>query len=133
MPDPGFEQLRQALFTRGISKTYTDRLIAELGEHYFDLEADRRAAGEAPPQAAAAARQALGSDTAIVMQVLARPQLRRWDPWVARLIGWAHGEAALLGPIAAPVIARWSASISLGVILTVGLLFALARAIAIGV
>jgi hypothetical protein len=133
MPDPGFERLRQGLLAGGISKTYIDRLTAELREHYLDLEADRRAAGETPIQAATAARRTLGNDAAIVLQVLTRPELRRPDHWVERLAGWVHVEADLLGPVTAPAIARWSASISLGAVLTVGLLFALARAIAIGV
>ncbi|NIW23145.1 MAG: hypothetical protein GWN29_00470 [Gammaproteobacteria bacterium] len=110
----------------------------ELCEHRTDLEAERLAAGDSRSQAAAQAKKRLGSDAVIVAQVLARPELRgRW--WRVRAalrqlqpVG-ATGAHWSGGAVATPIIARWTASVGLGSLLTIALLFALARSITLGV
>ena len=137
MPDIDFSALRQGLYEQGVATGYAERLVAELREHRVDLEAERLAAGDPRAEAAVRARQQLGSDAAIVAQVLARPELRgRWSSLRAALRPLqAIGVAAFMGRaalVAAPALARWTASISLGALATVVMLFALARTIAIG-
>ena len=137
MPEFDFSSLRQGLYERGVAAGYARRLVAELREHGVDLEAERLAAGDSRAEAALRARQRLGSDAAIVAHVLARPELRgRWSSLRAALrlspsigVTGVHGSG---GAVAAPALARWTASISLGALATVVMLFALARTIAIG-
>lgn len=137
MPDSGFSALRQSLYERGVATGYAERLVTELREHRVDLEAESLAAGDSRSEAALRARQRLGSDAAIVAQVLARPELRgRWSSFRAALrplqpVGSA-GAYWSGGAVAAPTIARWTASVGLGALVTVAMLFALARTIAIG-
>lgn len=138
MPSVDFNALRRGLYEQGIAKAYADRLVAELREHRADLEAERLAAGDSRAEAATRAKQRLGSDTAIVAQVVSRPQLRgRWSHVRAALRTLSPLEAVAVhwsgGGIAAPVIVRWTASVSLGSFLTVALLFALSQSIAIGI
>lgn len=138
MPDTGFSALRRGLYERGIASRYAQRLVAELREHRIDLEAERLAAGDSRAAAALHAKQRLGRDTAIVAQVLARPELRgRWAGVRAAVrplqpLGTVSGHWPD-GGLAAPAIARWTASVSLGSLATVATLFALARTIAVGV
>ncbi|MDH3418461.1 MAG: hypothetical protein OEM78_03240 [Gammaproteobacteria bacterium] len=137
MPDIDFSALRQRLYEQGVATGYAERLVAELREHRVDLEAERLVAGDSRAEAAVRARQQLGSDAAIVAQVLARPELRgRWSSVRAALRPLQSiGIAGVYGPggaVAAPALARWTASISLGAVATVVMLFALARTIAIG-
>jgi len=138
MPDPGFGALRQALYEQGVAAGYADRLVTELREHRFDLEAEGLAVGESPCKAALAAKQRLGSEAAIVAQVLVRPELRgTWSSLRAALrplqLAFASGGTQWpAGTIAAPAVARWMASVSLGTLVTVAILFALAQTTVIG-
>jgi hypothetical protein len=140
MRDPGFGDLRKALFAQGIAASYADRLVMELREHHLDLVAEGLAAGDSPERAESSARHRLGNDVAIIAQVLARPELRgRWSSGVRAALKPLQLAFAPLGPqclggavTAGPAIARWSVSIGLGTVLTLGLLFGLARTIALG-
>lgn len=137
MRDSHFEQLRAILVDRGISARYADRLIVELEDHYFDVEAERLAAGDGRADAASTARESLGSDASIAAQVLSRPELSgrccgirlALRPIALALIAGSWGGGATL---AAPAIARWGASIAFGSMVTVALLFAMARTMAVG-
>ena len=138
MPDGDFSALRRNLYERGVAAGYADRLIAELREHRIDLEAERLAAGDSRSAAALRAGQRLGSEAAIAAQVLARPELRgHWSSLRALLRQLqpldAVGAQWSGSAVAAPVIARWTASVSLGSLMTVATLFALARTITLGV
>lgn len=138
MPDIGFGALRQALYEQGVAAGYADRLVTELREHRRDLEAESLAVGNSPSKAALCAKQRLGSEAAIVAQVLARPELRGpWSSLRAALrplqLAFASGETQWpAGMIAAPAVARWTASVSLGTLITIAMLFALAQTTAIG-
>lgn len=138
MPDIRFNALRRSLYAQGIATDYAERLVEELSEHRRDLEAERLAAGDLRSVAAERAMRRLGRDAAIVAQVMARPELYgRWS----RIRAWLRplqpfGTAGTHwsgGAVAAPAIARWTASVSLGSLLTVATLFVLAQSIALGV
>ena len=109
--DIELRSLRRRLYEQGIAKRYAERLVVELREHRDDLEAERLAAGDARSVAAAKAIQRLGSDSVIVAQVLARPELRgRWSRFRAACralqsldMGTLHWSG---GGVAAPVIER---------------------------
>lgn len=138
MPSNGFSILRRSLDEQGVAKRYAERLITELREHRADLEEERLAAGDSVANAARRARQRLGCDAAIVAQVLARPELRgRWSGVRAALFArrpvCAVGAPWSAEALTAPAIARWTASVSLGSLLTVALLLVLARSITLGV
>ena len=88
--------------------------------------------------AAQRAGQRLGSEAAIAAQVLARPELRGHWSSLRALLRHLHplgvvGAQWSGSAVAAPVIARWTASVSLGSLMTVATLFALARTITLGV
>ena len=135
MRDTRFERLQTALLDRGVPARYAERLIAELDDHYHDLESERRAAGDSRRLAASRARRSLGSDRSIIAQVVARPELRgRWFGIRAALrLACASAESMPFGMSEGAAIARWSASISLGMLMTVATLLVLARTVAIGV
>ncbi len=138
MPKPGFSALRQGLYEQGIATRYAERLVTELREHRVDLEAERLAAGDSRSEAALRANQRLGSDAAIVAHVLARPELRGRCSGVRAALRALQPLGAVDaqwsgGTVAAPVIARWTVSVSLGSLMTVAMLFVLAQSIATGV
>ena len=138
MPESGFSVLRRSLYERGVDAGYAERLLAELREHRVDLESEQLAAGDSHTEAALRARRRLGSDAAIVAQVLARPELRgRWSSIRAALRPLKPFGAVndhWFGDVAAPpAITRWTASVSLGSLMTVVMLFALAQSITTGV
>jgi hypothetical protein len=138
MPSAGFERLRGSLFERGISERYSQRLLAELEDHFEDLETEFRRSGRPAAEAVQAARAGLGSDDAILACVLSRPELARVDGWLNAVV------RSLLMTFAPPLqpavghadtgsaIARWSVSISLGTVLTVAMLLGLASTVASG-
>ena len=138
MPRVSLNALRTSLQDGGVSSAYIGRLLAELDDHYTDLEHDERESGREPAAAAVAALRRLGSQDAIAAEVLAKPELRSWPyrwPWIVRLIRPVMVLLLLPSlPILAcadrgPAIARWSVSISLGAVLTAGLLLAMAQSI----
>jgi hypothetical protein len=132
MPESALERLAAGLLAKGLPRDYAQRLLAELEDHFIDLEQEHRLAGCSPQAAATGAWRTLGTDDVILAQVLARPELSR------RHAGWL-GEPSR--PIALPAgayadghaIARWGASISLGGVLTASMLLLLANTIASGV
>ena len=137
MPEVPFAKLRRALYAQGISARYAERLLTELREHRIDIEAESIAAGGSTDEAARQASRRLGRDTVILAQVLARPELRgRWSGFCAMLRSMqpvlACADAGWPDTVGAPAIARWSVSITLGSVLTVTMLFALAQAVVIG-
>lgn len=134
MPEERFESLRLELLRSGVSRLYVERTIAELGEHYTDLEAAARAAGRSAAEAEWEARAALGNDRAIAAAVLAHKELLtfrlRW-PRVAHCLN----SAATLGTIPGlplmfclehrPELARWGAAVGAAVTLMGGIMAAL--------
>lgn len=130
--------LRMSLQDGGVSSVYISRLLAELDDHYADLEHDERASGREPAAAAVAALRRLGRQDTIASEVLAKPELRSWPyrwPWLVSLL---RPVMVLLLLPSMPILAcadrgsaigRWSVSIGLGALLTGGLLLAMAQTI----
>ena len=138
MPSPKLNALTTSLRDGGVSSAYINRLVAELDDHYADLEHEERATGREPAAAAVEALRRLGRQDTIAAEVLAKPELRSWPsrwPWIVRLLRPVLLLLLLPAvPVLAcagrgPAIARWSVSISLGVVLTGGLLLAMAESI----
>jgi len=132
------QSLRTSLHDGGVSSAYINRLMAELDDHYADLEREARASGSERPAAAVEALRRLGQQDAIAAAVLAKPELRSWShrwPWLAGLM--SHVLLLLLLPVTpivacaqrGPAILRWSVSISLGTAMTGGFLLVMAQSI----
>ena len=134
MRDAQLESLRLELLKGGVTPFYVDRTIAELAEHYADLESAALAAGLSPEDAARTASDALGNERALAAAILARPELltfsRRW-PRVAHCLHSAAAIGTLPGlPLVfciehRPELARWGVSVSLAATLMGGVLAAL--------
>ncbi len=131
MHDHQFTTLRDALLAGGIATRHAQRLIMELADHCEDLERDAIAAGYAPADARAEALRSLGDPHLLADAVLARPELLGWS---ARWPRTAHAMSMLATRHALPVhcrsghcalIARWSASCGLAVMLTGSLLLSM--------
>jgi hypothetical protein len=138
MPDLDLHELRSSLLENGASRRYVGRLMSELEDHYADLEEEERERGRQPGCAALFACKRLGDQDAIRAAVISRPELQSWPnrwPWIVSvlrpvvLILLLPSVPVLACAERGPAIARWSASISLATLLTVTLLFAMARAI----
>ena len=136
MPSPKLTALKTSLRAGGVSPAYISRLLAELDDHYADLEREERATGRESAVAAVEALRRLGQQDAIAAEVLAKPELRSWPerwPWIVSLLRPVLLLLLLPAlPVLAcagrgPAIARWSVSISLAALLTGGLLLAMAR------
>jgi hypothetical protein len=131
MPETQFEALRLELLKRGIAPLYAGRTIEELEEHYADLEAAALTAGRTPSEAAAIARELLGSEEAIVSAALLHPELLAWSkrwPRTAHCLQSAAAIGALPGvPLIyciehRPELTRWSTSLGAATILVSGVL-----------
>jgi len=136
VPSPKLTALTTSLRDGGVSAAYISRLVAELDDHYADLEQEERATGREPAVAAVEALRRLGQQDRIAAEVLAKPELRSWPyrwPWIVRVLRPVLLLLLLPAvPVLAcagrgPAIARWSVSIGLGAVLTGGLLLAMAQ------
>lgn len=134
MPEPLFSDLEQQLLTGGVKPHCVQRTLAELRDHFCDLERDLLADGISPEEAAERARATLGDERTLAAAVLARPELRDWRcswPRAAACLNSVTLLAVLPAvPVAycayrGPLIARWSASVSLAALVTGGLLLGL--------
>jgi len=131
MPEAAFESLRLELLRSGVESLYVERTIAELGEHYLDLQNEGMAAGLSAEDAARSARATLGTDRLIAAAVLARPELlsfsRRW-PRIAHCLESAAAIGALPGlPLLfciehRPELARWGVALGAATTLMGGVL-----------
>jgi hypothetical protein len=131
MPEAGFESLRLELLRSGVDSLYVERTIAELGEHYLDLQNEGVAAGLSAEDAARSARATLGTDRLIAAAVLARPELlsfsSRW-PRIAHCLQSAAAIGTLPGlPLLfciehRPELARWGVALGAAALLMGGVL-----------
>ena len=81
--------LKQALIRGGVAHSIVTRTLAELHDHYEDLERESIEAGLSPGDAAEEARQRLGEQQTIAGKVLDQPQLLSWAfrwPWVPAVL-----------------------------------------------
>ena len=134
MHKPEFEDLTRQLLAAGVAPRFVARTVEELSDHFQDIEADALAAGYPADEARAMARAALGRDEDLVDAVSSERSLlsfaERWPltsqclhsvcycavlPAMPFIYCAANGSA----------IARWSASASLGALVTGAILFSL--------
>jgi hypothetical protein len=122
MPDGRFESLRLELLRGGVTRSYVERTILELAEHYADLERAAVTSGLRPDEAARAALETLGTERSIAAAVLAHPELLTLRARYPRVAQYLH-SAASIGTLPGlplifclahrPGIARWGAAVSL--------------------
>ena len=130
--------LRRGLIRGGVSSASVTRTMAELYDHYEDLEAEALDAGCTPDEASAEAIGRLGSRQALAEEILRYPGLKSWAfrwPWVPVMLR----QLVILTSLASvpvlvvmsrgPVIARWCVSAGLAMLVTGGLLLLLGRMI----
>ena len=110
--------------------------MAELYDHYEDLEAEALEAGCTPDEASAEAIGRLGSGHALAEEILRYPEFRSWAfrwPWVPAVLRQLVILTSLVSvPVLvavsrSPVIVRWCVSAGLATLLTGGLLLLLGR------
>lgn len=127
MPRPDFATLRVQLLRAGITPRNTARTVAELRDHYDDLEAEERSFGLSAQDAGTLALKRLGDPADIVEQAGRRHELRSWIyryPCLARVV--LPVAYVAMAPIAhAPdgielvtVIIRWGACLVLSAAVT---------------
>lgn len=135
------KRIRRALISGGVEPLYVARTLAELSDHYEDLEAEARAAGCSESEASLDAIERLGRGRVIAEEVLKRPELKSWAfrwvwvPAVLRHLVVLMSMATVPAVVVVtrgPVIARWCVSTGLAVLLTGGLLLLMTRAISAG-
>jgi len=83
-----FERLRDRLLTAGVSPRHVRRYMAELADHFDDLEVAAKSAGNPRPQESALER--LGSPDDLAQAMIARTELKAWAaraPWAVFLFG----------------------------------------------
>ena len=133
--------LRRALIHGGVEPSFVTRTLAELYDHYEDIEAEALRAGYSESEASAEALARLGRARVIADEVLKRPELKSWAfrwPWVPAVLRQLVILMAVATVPAAvvvsrgPVIVRWCVSTGLAVLLTGGLLLLMTRMISAG-
>jgi hypothetical protein len=132
--DAQFESLRLELLRGGVAPVYVERTIAELGEHYADLQNAALAAGLSAEEAARSARTTLGNDGLIAAAVLAQPRLLSFRTRYPRVAHCLHSAAAI-GTLPGlpllfciehrPELARWGLAFGVAATLMGGVLTAL--------
>ena len=131
---PELTRIRLELLEGGVAPRFVERTILELKEHYSDIVDAALDSGATRAEAAARAREALGTDASIVAAVLAEPSLlsfeRRWPRSARWLSALAYGAVLPFVPAVycaqhGGTIVRWSVSVSLSIVLTSALLFTL--------
>ena len=139
MSHPDFSGLRFRLLEGGLAPRFVERTVLELKDHYVDAEADALNAGCSAEEAAARARDALGSESAIAASALARPELmgfaHRWPRCARGLRAFAWYCVLPAVPVVycaqrGDSIARWGASVSLAILATAVLLFGMQSVLA---
>jgi hypothetical protein len=133
--------MRNEMLRNGVSPRITVRMIAELSDHFDDLEADALRAGAPAPLAGELAGDRLGEPACLIAEVAKRRDLKLWVyrfPRISRAvlpIAWL-----LLLPVA-PVFAgvahvssvfRWAAALLLGGLVTAAMLLMLQLSISLG-
>lgn len=138
MPEPRFERLRTELLDGGVAPDCVENLLAELHDHFADLELDALEAGCSRAEAVAAAWSALGSEDSIVAAALCRPELMTWPHRWPRTASCVRSALflALLPSVPVlycvhrgPVICRWGVSACLASLITALLFFVMQLAL----
>ena len=135
-PSEEFGALRRELVRGGVAPAMVTRTLAELYDHYDDLESESLASGRSPAEASAGAMKRLGSSHVLAREVLQHPEFQSWAfrwSWVPAVLR----QFVILTSLASvpvlvvvsrgPVIVRWCVSTGLAMLITGGLLLLLAR------
>ena len=135
-PSEEFRALRRELVRGGVAPAMVTRTLAELHDHYDDLESESLASGRSPAEASAEVMKRLGSSHVLAREVLQHPEFQSWAfrwPWVPAVLR----QFVILTSLASvpvlvvvsrgPVIVRWCVSTGLAMLITGGLLLLLAR------
>jgi hypothetical protein len=131
MSRPDFERMRDEMLRNGVSARVVTRTVAELNEHFSDLETEALQGGMTASDASAFAACQLGDPQTLVAQVSRRSELRSWMyryPSLARVIlpvAWIVLLPA--APVFAGVahftsIVRWSACLLLSALVTAAMM-----------
>ncbi|RLA32770.1 MAG: hypothetical protein DRR11_07400 [Gammaproteobacteria bacterium] len=138
MPEQTFEELRRYLLNSGITPRHVKRTIAELNDHFDDLQLEGKSGGLSTLDAQAFAEARIGEHKLIAQNMLAKTELKTWIyryPRVARL--YLPVAYLLLLP-AAPVfagaehasaVARWGTSLMVSAAVTAAMLLLMQIAI----
>lgn len=112
------------------------RTLAELYDHYEDLESEALASGRSPDEASAEAMERLGSSRVLAREVLSHPEFQSWAfrwPWVPAVLRHfviltsLASVPVLVVVSRGPEIVRWCVSTGLAMLITGALLLILAR------
>ncbi len=134
MRDKPFRDLQAQLLHGGVQLRHVSRIVAELQDHFCDLEEEILQGGATAEQASAQAAREMGDLQEIAAQWLAIPELKsflyRW-PWMTVvlrpliMVSHAFVVPVLVAAERGSLIARWSLSGCLAAVFTGTLLFLL--------
>ncbi len=128
--------MRRALVRGGVAPAIVTRALAELHDHYEDLESEVLASGCPPEEASADVMARLGSGRVLAREVLRHPEFQSWAfrwSWVPAVLRQVLVVISLASiPVLVvvsrgPVIARWCVSAGLAMLATGGMFLLLAR------
>ena len=131
-----FRHLQRLLLNGGVSSAAVTRTMAELYDHYEDLEAESIESGCSQEVATADALARLGDAKVLADEILRHPEFKSWAfrwvwvPAVLRnfLIVTSLASMPVLVVVSrGPLIVRWCVSTGLAMLVTAGLLLLLAR------
>lgn len=138
MPEPDFDRLRDRLLNSGVAPRHVIRIVAELSDHFEDLESEAIQHGLSCDAAKIQAGNRIGALNTIAQQVLSRRELKRWPyrfPQLARVVMplvyvmMLPAAPIYVGIARAPAIARWCTCLALSGVITAGMLLVLQIAI----
>ena len=128
--------MQRLLLNGGVSSAAVTRTMAELYDHYEDLEAEAIESGCSQEAATSEALARLGDVQVLADEVLRHPEFKSWAfrwiwvPAVLRhfLIVTSLASMPVLVVVSrGPLIVRWCVSTGLAMLVTAGLLLLLAR------
>lgn len=134
MGNNGFDTLRDRLLDSGVAPRFAARAVAELRDHFEDIEDEAAENGLSSEAAASLATDRLGDIEAIAQQYVGRPEMLCWFyryPRLARVV--LPVAYALLLPALpvsagirhAPSMGKWCASFLLSGLVTLAILLAM--------
>jgi hypothetical protein len=112
------EELSEPLLRAGVAPRVVQRYLRELEDHYDDALREELAGGADPAAAAQAAWARLGDTEQLLRSALARPELRSVR---ARFPGVVFGAGAVVGWLAALVLALGATALTHALLLDSGL------------
>ena len=128
--------MQRLLLNGGVSSAAVTRTMAELYDHYEDIEAEAIESGSSQEAATVEALARLGDVQVLADEVLRRPEFKSWAfrwvwvPAVLRhlVIVTSLASMPVLVVVArGPLIVRWCVSTGLAMLVTASLLLLLAR------